>query len=62
MVVPLGSLICTRDLTACVAWVRTYADITLLQEAVGFARQPPLEEGLARFGEWFTEYYKYKQA
>lgn len=41
--------------------VRTYADTTRLRNAVGFAPNTPLEVGLARFAEWFKEYYGYSQ-
>ena len=37
----------------------TYADTRLLERAVGFAPATPLEEGLARFAEWFKRYYGY---
>jgi len=37
----------------------TYADARLLERAVGFAPATPLEEGLARFAEWFKRYYGY---
>jgi UDP-glucuronate 4-epimerase len=36
----------------------TYADTRALAEAVGFAPSTPLEEGLARFAQWFKGYYK----
>ncbi len=35
----------------------TYADTRALQKAVGFAPSTPLDEGLARFAEWFRSYY-----
>jgi UDP-glucuronate 4-epimerase len=35
----------------------TYADTRALQKAVGFAPSTPLNEGLARFAEWFRSYY-----
>jgi UDP-glucuronate 4-epimerase len=35
----------------------TYADTTALREAVGFAPSTPLDQGLARFAEWFKSYY-----
>ena len=35
----------------------TYADTTALRDAVGFAPSTPLDQGLARFAEWFKEYY-----
>jgi UDP-glucuronate 4-epimerase len=37
----------------------TYADTRALQKAVGFAPSTPLETGLARFAEWFRQYYGY---
>jgi UDP-glucuronate 4-epimerase len=36
----------------------TYADVTALQHAVGFAPATPVEEGVARFVAWFREYYE----
>jgi UDP-glucuronate 4-epimerase len=36
----------------------TYADTRALDKAVGFAPSTPLEAGLARFAEWFKQYYK----
>jgi UDP-glucuronate 4-epimerase len=38
----------------------TYADTRALQEAVGFAPATPLATGLARFAQWFREYYGYR--
>ncbi|OGA68062.1 MAG: hypothetical protein A3G81_20640 [Betaproteobacteria bacterium RIFCSPLOWO2_12_FULL_65_14] len=38
----------------------TYADTRALAEAVGFAPATPLGDGLARFAEWFRNYYGYK--
>jgi UDP-glucuronate 4-epimerase len=35
----------------------TYADTAALRAAVGFAPSTPLDEGLARFAEWFKSYY-----
>ena len=35
----------------------TYADTARLAEAVGFAPSTPLDEGLARFADWFKRYY-----
>jgi len=35
----------------------TYADIEALREAVGFAPATPIEDGIARFVEWYREYY-----
>jgi UDP-glucuronate 4-epimerase len=37
----------------------TYADTRALEAAVGFAPATPLEEGLARFADWFRRYYRY---
>ncbi|HEX5476405.1 MAG TPA: NAD-dependent epimerase/dehydratase family protein [Burkholderiales bacterium] len=37
----------------------TYADTRALHKAVGFAPSTPLETGLARFAEWFRQYYGY---
>lgn len=36
----------------------TYADISRLQHATGFAPSTPLESGLARFVEWYRGYYR----
>ena len=36
----------------------TYADISRLQAAVGFAPSTTLEDGLGRFAEWFRRYYR----
>jgi len=35
----------------------TYADTSALQKAVGFAPSTPLDQGLARFAEWFNGYF-----
>jgi len=35
----------------------TYADISRLQAAVGFAPSTPIEEGLRRFTTWYREYH-----
>jgi len=35
----------------------TYADITGLQEAVGFEPQTPIEEGVPAFIDWYRQYY-----
>jgi UDP-glucuronate 4-epimerase len=35
----------------------TYADTRALRDAVGFAPSIPLATGLARFAEWFRQYY-----
>ncbi|HKJ72045.1 MAG TPA: NAD-dependent epimerase/dehydratase family protein, partial [Gammaproteobacteria bacterium] len=36
----------------------TYADVADLQEAVGFAPDTPLATGIARFVDWYREYYR----
>jgi UDP-glucuronate 4-epimerase len=36
----------------------TYADTRALAQAVGFAPSTPLEQGLARFAEWYKDYYR----
>jgi UDP-glucuronate 4-epimerase len=36
----------------------TCADLTRVQAAFGYKPRVPLEEGLARFVEWFRSYYK----
>ena len=36
----------------------TYADIDALTLAVGFAPNTPLEQGIARFVEWYRQYHK----
>lgn len=36
--------------------VATYADVDALTQAVGFAPSTPLEQGLARFTDWYQEY------
>jgi len=38
----------------------TYADTRALREAVGFAPATPLATGIARFAQWFREYYGYR--
>ena len=37
---------------------RTYADTTLLEQAVGFKPATSIAEGLARFAKWYCDYYK----
>lgn len=37
---------------------RTYADVTALREAVGFTPRTPIEEGLARFVDWYRAYHR----
>ena len=36
----------------------TTADVTALNAATGFAPSTPVETGIARFVEWYREYYK----
>ena len=36
----------------------TWADIDALTAATGFAPVTPLREGIARFVDWYKEYYK----
>ena len=36
----------------------TYADIDALEEAVGYRPKTSIEDGIARFIEWYREYYK----
>ena len=38
----------------------TYADTRALQQAVGFVPSTQLRDGLARFAEWFRNYYGYR--
>jgi UDP-glucuronate 4-epimerase len=35
----------------------TWADATLLQRLTGYQPQTNIREGIARFVEWFREYY-----
>jgi UDP-glucuronate 4-epimerase len=37
---------------------RTYADVDALVADVGFKPSTPIEEGIARFVEWYRSYYK----
>ncbi len=37
----------------------TFADSNLLANAVGFSPATPLEQGLARFADWFKRYFRY---
>jgi len=37
--------------------VRTAADITALEQAVGFTPSTPLEEGIPRFVEWYRRFH-----
>lgn len=36
----------------------TYADITNLQQAIGFKPSTPIEEGIGKFVSWYRDYYK----
>lgn len=36
---------------------RTWAEVSLLREATGFAPRTPLDEGLARFVAWYKDYH-----
>jgi UDP-glucuronate 4-epimerase len=36
----------------------TYADIDALRDAVGFSPSTPIEDGVARFVEWYRGYYR----
>jgi UDP-glucuronate 4-epimerase len=38
--------------------VETYADVQDLIEATGFSPSTPIEEGIARFTDWYRGYYK----
>jgi UDP-glucuronate 4-epimerase len=38
----------------------TFADVSDLMDAVSFAPSTPLREGVAKFVEWYLEYYGYK--
>ena len=38
--------------------LRTYADVSDLEKAIGFKPQTSIEEGLEKFVEWYREYYK----
>lgn len=40
--------------------VETFADITDLIQAVGYAPATPIEEGIARFVAWYKDYYGYR--
>ncbi len=37
--------------------LRTYADVTDLQNDIGFAPNTSIEEGLGRFVVWYREFY-----
>ena len=36
----------------------TWADISALKAAVGYAPQTPIEQGIAKFADWFRAYHK----
>ena len=36
----------------------TWADVTLLKEAVGYKPNTPIEEGVRRFVDWYLEYHR----
>ena len=36
----------------------TWADATLLQRLTGYRPQTDVHEGIARFVEWYREYYR----
>jgi UDP-glucuronate 4-epimerase len=38
---------------------QTYADISKLQNAVGYQPKVNINEGLEKFVKWFKQYYKY---
>ena len=38
----------------------TYASTDLLNEAVGFKPETPIEEGLQKFADWYVDYYNVK--
>ncbi|HWG75597.1 MAG TPA: NAD-dependent epimerase [Steroidobacteraceae bacterium] len=38
----------------------TFADVSELESAVGYAPQTPVEVGVRRFAEWFREFYGYQ--
>ena len=40
----------------------TYASTDALREAVGFAPETPLEDGLQRFTDWYVDFYKRKKS
>jgi UDP-glucuronate 4-epimerase len=41
---------------------RTWADVSALRAAIGFAPRTPLEEGLRRFVHWFRGYHQIREA
>jgi UDP-glucuronate 4-epimerase len=36
----------------------TFADVTSLEEAVGFRPQTSVQEGIGRFIDWYRSYYQ----
>jgi UDP-glucuronate 4-epimerase len=38
--------------------IMTYADVSDLEKAIGFKPETPIEEGLAKFVDWYRKYYK----
>ncbi len=40
----------------------TYADVQDLTKDVGFAPATPIEEGIARFVQWYRAFYKVRGA
>ncbi|MCM3018708.1 SDR family NAD(P)-dependent oxidoreductase [Priestia megaterium] len=36
----------------------TYASTDLLQQAIGFKPETPIEDGLQKFSDWYVDYYK----
>ena len=39
--------------------LETYADMSALNEWIGFNKSTPLEEGLEKLVRWVKQYYKY---
>jgi UDP-glucuronate 4-epimerase len=37
---------------------KTFADVEALSDAVGFRPSTPIEEGIARFVDWYRSYYR----
>lgn len=38
--------------------IMTYADVSDLEKAIGFKPETPIEEGLAKFVDWYRKYYE----
>ncbi len=38
--------------------LRTYADVSALEEAIGFKPRTSLSDGIGKFVDWYKEYYK----